>query len=153
MVILKIRLENNLSKQKDISALIIEIEENRFSSSQKIREISHQNQRLEEIEEELKKKRDFKNRENLILKDKLALVSATLEGEVAIRTGERDKIKEEVKSTETEYSDLTQKIEEALKWKAKRVEYNQEMVILDRENAALRKKVLELRDKLESLKQ
>ncbi len=152
IITLKMKLSTNIEKQKKIADLIIAIEENVLSSAKKKQEVARENEKLQGMIEEMKKKTDIQKRKNLLLSDKLLLAQKSIEGDISLLTTERDQLVETVKAMETEYNDLTQKIEEALKWKTKKLRYQQDMVTLDKENADLRKKISELRNKRDSFK-
>jgi chromosome segregation ATPase len=150
---LKMRLQTNVNKQKSLSQLIIELEKNQFSYAQKKQEILHQNQKFRTLLHEYKQKRDLQARENIVLKDKLSLARKSLESDIKMRRIEKEQLRDDVKMLELEHSDLKQKMEKALRMKAQRIEYQKQMVDLDRQNSALRQKISRLRGELKAMKE
>ncbi len=152
IVSLKLKLNTNIQKQENLSELIVAVEENSFSAAQKKQGIAHENQKLQNLIEDYRLKKGLKVKERDILNDKLALAKSSLEGDIKIRLIEKERLDEEVRMIEMQYNDLRQKIDQALKMKAKRKEYQQEMVAVDKANVQLRKKISDLRSQLDSLR-
>jgi len=148
---LKLRIDEYSEKQKNLSQLIIEIEEKKMNSGVALREMKSQNERIKSQIQEIITKRELQDRINSNLKDKFSLRKKSMAEELNEKRKEYKMLSETVSREEEELSILKRKMKAALKWKKKKIKYKQEMVEIDRVNAEIRNKIAATKKTMENL--
>jgi chromosome segregation ATPase len=145
-------LENMLDEEREVLNKMSRLKEDKTTFAQRIEELKKENQDLEEKAIELEKKKEFKARENTILKDKKYLEEQLSSRALDVRMEDKLKLKQKIERMEKEYNDLDQKVENTLISKTKNEEITKNVIRIDKENQELRDRIEALKSKVSGLK-
>lgn len=144
---LKAILQGNLAKEKDIIYLIEKAKEGKVSYSRQIWGIEQENLQLKSNIRELKKELDFKARESNNLEDKKLFAGRSYKNILLKKEREKIELQEKVKNLETVYHSLSTTVRTSLLSSKNKQKMMGEIIRIDKENQALRRKIADLQDK------
>jgi chromosome segregation ATPase len=145
-------LGNMLDEEREVLNKMAQLQEEKKNFAQRIEELKKENKDLEEKALHLDKKKEFKVRENGILKDKKYLEEQLSSRALDVRMEDKLKLKQKIERMQAEYNDLDQKVENTLLSKTKNDEVTKNVIRIDKENQEMRGRIDALKSKISGLK-
>jgi chromosome segregation ATPase len=138
---LKKLIKFNEEKSKSIIPLMAELEEKRQQYPQEAKVIEQQIAELEKQVKRASSQKEFKERENAILKDQQLLAEKKAQYEAANQQAEKDGLEKEVHQLEIKFNTMDKAMEGALTRQQQRQEMINLITNVDQQNQRLRSKI------------
>ncbi len=137
-------LQDNQEKKKVLSRRIVETEKRIGEYPQKTRKIKQEKESFGYKIQDLEKRKNLKDRENMNLRDKKTLKKRRMENAFLEKKSEKIAVEKRVRAQEKEYKVLDETLQASLNYQEEERVIVQEMVNLDKQNLKLKEKIAEL---------
>ena len=149
---LKKQIQADLDQQAEYERLSQEITSSVYASSEEKNRLKAE---MDEIQEEiaaLERKKEFKERENALLRNKRLYLIKSSEGEVQEKERLEEGLKSRVNQLEERYKQITSQVNNTLTDQSEKQAIWKNFIKLDRENQSLRSSISDLQAKIEQIK-
>lgn len=146
----KKELDLIVQKEEMIKGQVLAMQDKISFLPQKISVLERENEKLQEQIEKVKIRNSFKEREVALKKDKKKLALRSSE----YGFSDKEKVKEQllvsVNQLQSEYDQLQERLEKSMSSQVEKKKIIQNVIELDKENQALRNKILNLKEKIDN---
>jgi len=148
---LKHQYQNNLDSELYIRNQIKSFKKQFFNLPERVQQLKNENRQFENEMKELQIQRNFKTRENALLRDRRSFIVRTKERDILDRKVLRDEYHAIVRSLQKEYNEINKKLEKSLEDHSERKDLIGAIINIDKENLQLREDISSLQENIEGL--
>lgn len=139
-----------VEEEKKVLGQIKEFEMTSGNLDQKVRKLNNENIFLRQQISQLKERKDFKEEENALLRDKKLYHLRLSEAQMWEAEQRKNALKEKVESMQQKIDQLNEKVNTSLTKQSQQKEILKDIIAIDSENKILKNRIYELNEKLKN---